>query len=125
LLNELAPKPSCFTLPFFESSSPGQGFYPRPGEVSIWSGPTEAGKTTFLNFFATSLSLDNHGVFIASMEMRAETLLARMYRATLASAGRTEKDTPVMVFLEECGPFISFGDVFEYIDREQLLEMMS
>jgi hypothetical protein len=86
--------------------------------------PTEAGKTTFLNFFATSLSLDNHGVFIASMEIRPETLLTRMYRATLASAGRTEKDTPVKVFLEECGPFISFADVFRYIDREQLLEMI-
>jgi twinkle protein len=125
LLTELAPKPSCFTLPFFESSWPGQGFYPRPGEVSVWSGPTESGKTAFLNFFAASLALKNRGVFIASMEMRPETLLARIYRATLASSGTTESNMSLKVFLEECGPFISFADVFGYIGREQLLEMMS
>ena len=118
---EMAQKPACFTLPFFESSWPGQGFYPRPGELTVWSGPTEAGKSTFLNFFTTSLALNNQGVFVASMEMRPETLLARMYRATLASIGR---ETPISVFLAECGSYISFADVFGYIDQKQLLETM-
>src|SRR4029453_839946 len=52
---EMAPRPPCFTLPFFESSRQGEGFYPRPGELTVWSGPTEAGKSTFLNFFMASL----------------------------------------------------------------------
>jgi twinkle protein len=71
-----------------------------------------------------SLALNNHGVFIASMEMRPETLLARMYKATVASLGRTVDDTPVSVFLAECGSHISFADVVGYIDQKQLLEMM-
>jgi twinkle protein len=121
---EMAPRPPCFTLPFFESSRQGEGFYPRPGELTVWSGPTEAGKSTFLNFFMASLALNNHGVFIASMEMRPETLLARMYKATVASLGRTVDDTPVSVFLDECGSYISFADVVGYIDQKQLLEMM-
>ena len=44
------------------------------------------------------------------MEMRPETLLAR--------------ETPVSVFLAECGSCISFADVFGYIDQKQLLETM-
>ena len=121
---ELAPRPPCFTLPFFESKYKGEGYYPRPGELTVWSGPTEAGKSTFLNFFTTSLALNNYGVFIASMEMRPETLLARVYRATLASTGGAENDASLKVFLAECGPFISFADVFGYIEPKQLVEMM-
>jgi twinkle protein len=121
---ELAPRPPCFTLPFFQSLYQGQGYYPRPGEVSVWSGPTESGKSTFLNFFTTSLALQNHSVFIASMEMRPETLLARMYRATLASTGLSENDASLTSFLSECGPFVSFADVFGYIGEGQLIEMM-
>jgi hypothetical protein len=102
---------------FFEISRQAQGFYPRPGELTVWSGPTEAGKSTFLNFFMASLALNNHGVFIASMEMRPETLLARMYKATVASLGRTVDDTPVSVFLAECGSHISIADVVGYIDQ--------
>ena len=122
---ELAPRSPCFTLPFFESKYKGEGYYPRPGEVSVWSGPTESGKSTFLNFFTTSLALNNHHVFIASMEMRPETLLARIYRATLASVeGGTENDASRKTFLAECGPFVSFADVFGYIEGKQLIEMM-
>jgi twinkle protein len=124
LRNEMAPRAQCFTLPFFESAYRGEGYYPRPGELSVWSGPTEAGKSTFLNFFTTSLALNNHGVFIASMEMRPETLLARMYRATIASSGRALDDVPISVFLDECGSFISFADVFGYIEQKQLIDMM-
>jgi twinkle protein len=123
-LTILAPRPACFTLPFFTSTYPGEGYYPRPGELSVWSGPTEAGKSTFLNFFTTSMALNNHHVFIASMEMRPETLLARMYRAALASTGDTEDDASRKAFLAECGPFVSFADVFGYIEQKQLLEMM-
>ena len=54
----------------------------------------------------------------------ARTAGPTLYRASLAGTGGTVDDASRKAFLAECGPFVSFADVFGYIEQKQLLEMM-
>jgi twinkle protein len=122
LLQSLLPRPLCFTLPFLQcGSSSDSGFYPRPAEVTVWTGVTSHGKSTFLNYFILSAALMEHRVFIASMESKAETVLRKMMSSFF---NRTPTNEDVSGFLKEIGSQLVFADVVGYIGQEQLLEMM-
>lgn len=120
ILTELEPKPQYFTLPFFASSDPDSGYAPRPGDVTLWTGITGHGKSTILNAFALAYLLKGVPVFMASMEMKPEKLIARMLRSSFAEVGPDH----VRQFLKECGHDLIFADVLGYISQERLLEMM-
>ena len=120
ILAELEPKPAYFTLPFFQMKDPDEGFAPRPGDVTLWTGITGHGKSTILNAFALAYIMKGTPVFIASMEMKPEKLIVRMLR----SAFGTATGEHVSVFLKECGHELIFADVMGYIQQDRLLEMM-
>jgi twinkle protein len=123
LMSELEPKPEPFTLDFLRVAWPHQGFYFRPHELTVWTGAYGQGKSTFLNFVALNLlsQLSHTGVFMASMEMRAESTLRR-----LTTTYFQEPATPshAVTFLEKFGTRLVFADVVGYISQDMLLEMM-
>jgi twinkle protein len=121
VLIELQPKPDCFTLPFFRLKDPEHGFYPRPGELTIWTGTTGSGKSTLLDYMSLSIAAKGTCAFIASMESKAERILRRMMSAFLS---RRPSPTDVKDCLEEFGSQLVFADVVGYIKESELLEMM-
>ena len=81
LESEVKPMPLC--LPFFNVSWKIEaGFYFRPGEITLWTGATGNGKSTFLNFLIMNLACSGRFTFIASMEVKAASLAARVFRST-------------------------------------------
>lgn len=123
LVAEIAPKPEAFTLPFFKVNWPDTGLYFRPAEVTLWTGFTSAGKSTFLNFLFIAAMCNQFGVFVASMESKAETILRKMMKAGLPGSIPMDAAT-AGEFLKEFGQWMTFADVVGYIKRDDLLEMM-
>lgn len=120
LLRSLQPQPEHFTLPFFKLRE-GDGFYPRPCEVTIWTGQTSAGKSTFLRFLMLNITAFGLPIFVAGMESKAEHELRRMM---FSFFNRTPTEQDAAEFLREVGHMIVFADIVGYIEREQLFEMM-
>lgn len=114
-------KPNCFTLPFLKGDTPNSGFYPRPGEVTIWTGVTSHGKTTLLNFFILSFLARKTPVFVASLEAKPERLISKMIRTAV---GGPYNEKAVDQFMKEYAPNLFFADVLGYIEQGLLLEMM-
>lgn len=121
-LAELQPKPEAFTLEFFKIRWPDQGFYFRPGEVTTWTGKTGNGKSTFLTYLMTSAVLAKQVTFIASMEVKAETTMRKMYCATHQDERQT--DASAIRFVQMFGPNIIFADCVGFIEQKLLMEMM-
>lgn len=121
VLEEIREKKEPFTLPFFRGVWPDAGFYPHPGDVTIWTGPTGHGKTTFLNFYTLALLTRGERIFIASMEVKPE----RNIRKMVTSLCRGQKSEAIVDgFLDEVGELLVFADVVGYIEQKQLFEMM-
>lgn len=122
-LREIEPKEPVFTLPFLRTKNETDvGYYPRRGEITLWSGVSGQGKSTFINFWIMSyLSVTDPAVFLASMEMRPETNMRKM-----ATAMFQQHPTPEIAdaFLADCGPKLIFADVVGYIKASELFEMM-
>lgn len=123
---ELLPKPEPFTLKLFRIRWPHEGFYFRPGEVTLWTGASFHGKSTFLNFVMMTALSQRIPVFMASMESRVETILRRLAVTTYARTGCRVELTPDCAadFLFEFGDHLTFADVVGFISQEKLLEMM-
>lgn len=116
----LLPQPPYFTLPFFKIGKE-DGFYFRPSEVTVWTGITSTGKSTFLRYLMLSLASFGKGVFSASMETKAEKDL---FRIMCGFYNHTPVQSEIEGFLEECGHLIAFADVAGYISQDSLFEMM-
>lgn len=123
LVAEIAPKPEAFSLPFLKINWPDAGIYFRPAEVTLWTGFTSAGKSTFLNFVLMSAMSKELGVFIASMESKVETILRRLMRAGIPQ-NMEMSPSIASQFLDQFGQWMTFSDVVGYIKRDDLLEMM-
>lgn len=123
LISEITPKPEAFTLPFLKVHWPDSGIYFRPAEVTLWTGFTSAGKSTFLNYLLAGAMCQRQGVFIASMESKVETVLRRLMRTGIPPSAPVNPEL-AEAFLTEFGKYMTFADVVGYIKREDLLEMM-
>ncbi len=121
MVSEFQPKQEAFTLPFFRGNWPHTGFYFRRGEVTIWTGQSHAGKSTFLNFLALFAINSKLKVFIASMEIRAETTLRKLMVPLI---GETPSAREIENFTKTLGEQIILADVVGYIGQVQLLEML-
>ncbi len=126
LESEVKPMPLC--LPFFNVDwTVEAGFYFRPGEITLWTGTTGNGKSTFLNFLQMNLTFAGRHVFIASMEVKAETTLRRTIQSYWG-AGGLDKDTlqrtHYISWLDDMGERICFADKVGYMEADELFAMM-
>lgn len=125
LAAELRPKPKPFTLPFLDLNWRDQaGFYFRSGEVTLWTGHSHAGKSTFLNYVMNCylLKAPENGVFIGSFEVKPETTLRRMVTAMFT--GHELDADMARSYLIEFGTKLVLADVVGFIQQDALFEMM-
>ncbi len=121
--NELVPKPEPFTLPFLkrtEWTGSQEGFWFRPGEVTICGGYSHAGKTTFLNFIMSNLLADERRTMVASMEMPCHKLLLRLVETFQGRATQEMIDN----FNKYAGEFVAYVDHIGSLQQGELFEMM-
>lgn len=120
---EMLPKPEPFTLPFLKVTTwetTQEGFWYRPGEVTIVGGYSSAGKTTFLNFLMCNLLADTSKMFVASLEMPCAQLLLNLIKMF---DGNCSTET-VEQFLKHAGHHIAYVDHIGSMAEKELLEMM-
>ena len=128
LLRESEAKPMPLCLPFFNVNwGTEEGFYFRPGEITLWTGSTGNGKSTFLNYLQMNLAFAGKFVFIASMEVKAETTLRRTIQSYWG-AGGLDKDAlqkaHYISWLDDFGERICFADKVGYMESDVLFGMM-
>lgn len=120
---ELLPKPEPFTMKFLNVttwSSTKEGFWYRPGEVTLVGGYSNAGKTTFLNFMMSNLLADMRKMFVASMEMPCHQLMLR-----LIETFQGQKSVEIIEqFTRYAGEFIVYVDHIGSLEQKELMEMM-
>lgn len=128
LMEEIKEKPKPLCLKWMDIDWPEEkGFYFRPGEVTLWTGSTGNGKSTFLNYLQTILVGSGLGVFVASLEIRVETTLRKTAQAFYGITGVNKQvlqECHFASWLLEYGEQICFCDRVGYISQEELLEMM-
>lgn len=129
LMEDFRVKPTPFTLRFMDLNwKDEKGLYFRDGEVTLWTGTSHAGKSTFLNFLNNmyfAYGSQTQGVFIGSFEVKPERTLKRMITAYAGFMGRA------YACAETCGNYMAmfgerlfFADVVGFIEEKPLLEMM-
>lgn len=121
LVAEITPKDEPFTIPFLAKRWPYDGFWFRPGEVTLWGGYAGAGKSTLLNYMKIHLMADQMPIFEASLEMKVETTLRRL--ATIYE-GHKLNETSARSFARGCGEYLIFADVVGSMKKDELMEMM-
>lgn len=119
-LEENQPQPVVFTPNILRHGYDG-GYYARPGEVTVWTGVTGHGKSTFLNYLMMRYLTEGHGVLISSLEVKVGKIINRMISG---SVGHKPTDQDMVEFSERHGGYLSFIDEVGYIDREKLLQYM-
>jgi twinkle protein len=123
LVEDVKPKPEPFSMPFLKMDwHNGDGFYFRPGELTIWGGFSHAGKSTMLNFMVAQLLGARIPVFIGSFEIRVETQLRKMLSVFYGKKNINE--TAAREFARNVGESIVFSDVVGSITKDSLMEMM-
>ncbi len=121
IMAELEAKVEPYTHPLFRVLWPEVGFYPYPGDVTAWTGFTNHGKSTLLNFLIGELIVRSEKVFVASMEVPAERSSRKI--ATAAMKRQVTK-TLMDGFLNDGGHLLILVDKVGYIEKGRLLEMM-
>lgn len=125
VMNAFFPPPDakgCIQPPLLKAGSTEKSFKIRPGEVTVWSGISSHGKTTFLAQLFMELMLAGENCMVASMEMKPEAVIKKM----CLCYARTDCITKEMVekFMDSIGGFLCFCDVIGNMQKERLLEMM-
>lgn len=121
LVAEIRKKPEPFTLPFMQGTWPHDGFWFRPGEITIWGGFSHAGKSTILNYTISQLIAERSKVFVGSFEMRVETQLRKLASVYM---GSDLKENAVREFARNVGENLIFADVVGSMKRDELMEMV-
>jgi twinkle protein len=123
LVEDIRPKPEPFTLPFLAGKWEHEdGFWFRPGEVTIWGGFSHAGKSTMLNFTVAQLLARRIPVFIGSFEIRVETQLRKMLSIFEGKSKLTE--AAAREFARNVGEIIVYADIVGSVAPDALMEMM-
>lgn len=123
LVEDVKPKPEPFSMPFLKMDwHNGDGFYFRPGELTIWGGFSHAGKSTMLNYMVAQLLSARIPVFIGSFEIRVETQLRKMLSVFYGKKNINE--AAAREFARNVGETIVFSDVVGSITKDSLMEMM-
>lgn len=123
LVEDVKPKPEPFSMPFLKMDwHNGDGFYFRPGELTIWGGFSHAGKSTMLNYMVAQLLGARIPVFIGSFEIRVETQLRKMLSVFYGKKNINE--AAAREFARNVGETIVFSDVVGSITKDSLMEMM-
>jgi len=129
LLDDMKVKTTPFTLRFMDLDWRNEkGLYFRDGEVTLWTGTSHAGKSTFLNYL-NNMYLPHgnatQGVFVGSFEVKPERTLKRMATAFAKNIGWNYLcRTSCEQFLEIAGDRLFFADVVGFIEEKTLLDMM-
>lgn len=122
VISEIAPKPEPFSLPFFRGDwRDGDGFWFRPGEVTIWGGYTHAGKSTILNYFTAQALGSRIPVFIASFEIKVETQIRKLMEIFF---GKNIPAEHAREFVRNVGESIVYADVVGSLPPDELMEML-
>lgn len=108
--------------PILTSHIPGKVFTVRPGEVSVWTGISGHGKTTYLAQFFVEMVMAESVTFIASMEMRPEKIITKMAKCVAHGAEITREDLDG--FLDIVGDRITFYDDTGELPVDRLFELM-
>jgi len=111
--------PPC--LNFLGPRWPDWGYFPRPAEVTVWSGEMNQGKSSILYHLFAFMLFKSVKCFMCSLETKAEKIVKRM--TSCISAGAVD-DQAVDIFLSECGSDLVFADCVGSIKQDTLLEMM-
>jgi len=123
LVEEIKPKVEPFTIPFFKRSwKAEEGFWFRPGELTIWGGFSHAGKSTMINYLVAQLLGVRVPVFIGSFEIRVETQLRKLLTVFMGKDGLSE--SVAREFSKRVGETIVFADIVGSIAPEALMEML-
>jgi len=122
LFEEARIKPACPTLPCLGFRWPNAGYFPRPGELTLWSGEMNQGKSSILRALTFNLILKGVKVFTASMEEKPEKIIKGI---VCISKKGTYDDVDIEVVLKEFGADMIFADCLGSISQETLLEMMN
>lgn len=93
-----------------------------PGDVTVWSGISSHGKTALLTYLTLLATVDKKKAMVASLEMRPELLISRMFRSVMRKPVLNETEIEEC-FLEMAGKLF-FADKIGYIDKKTLLDMM-
>jgi twinkle protein len=106
----------------FKSTYPDDCFLFRPAEVTLWTGISSHGKTTFLSYLFVELAHMGERSFICSLEQKPEKIAKKQ----LLSLMKTPNIVPghVEAFIDSLAERTCFCDKVGYIDQKTVLEMM-
>lgn len=116
------PEDQGLRLPLLSGRDKDHSFEVRPGEVSIWTGISGHGKSTFLKDIFMQLVSHSEKCMITSLEMRPEKILKTMLKSAYGRELLTSEE--IHDAIQEVGQFIFFCDRIGSITAEELLEMM-
>lgn len=113
-------KPHGFKHPLLQRYDGGIEFL--PGDVTVWTGVSSHGKTSFLTYLTLCGVLINKRAMIASLEMKPARIISRMFRgmAKKTMLSQLEIDASFAQLDEK----LFFADKIGYIARKELLDMM-
>lgn len=117
----MKPRKADFTVDFLGGTTPDNGFYFRPAEVTLWTGVTSHGKTTMLSQVMMELCMANIRFFVSSLEHKAEQLCEVFSRMAYA---RPPTAVEAVTFLQTFGERFHFADTVGEIDADELFRLM-
>lgn len=116
------PEDRGIKIALLTGRSKEQSFEVRPGEVSIWTGISGHGKSTFLKDVFMDLIHNDQKCMIASFEMKPEKIVKTMFKSAFGREILTPSE--IDAALEQVGSQIFFCDRIGSISPKELLEMM-
>lgn len=121
IVNAMTLKETAFTLPFLKGQTADDGLYFRPQELTLWTGASGTGKSTFLNYLILHLVCEMNQVYLASLEVKAERSIIKL--ATTMLHKKPTIDQAVKMG-ENLGPYMSICDVVGEVSKGELFDQM-
>lgn len=125
LMAEFFPRPTDAVpvkVPLFTALNPENSFLIRPGELTVWTGISSHGKTTFLTYLFVEMAYKGEKSFICSLEMKPEKIAKKMALSLFRENPVTPKD--IKDFIETLGEKTCFCDRIGYMKQEDLMNQM-
>lgn len=122
-IEEFSPSissPKGYTHPLLEGYDGKMEFL--PGDVTVWTGITSHGKTTWLNYMTVCAIMTGRVSFIASLEMKPARLISRMFKGLVKRSMLAQGE--IDSCFKQVEDKLFFADKIGYIQRKELLDMM-